>query len=101
MNHNRIAVAFPLHTQRAQAAERAGAIGAGRKILQARIAFRDPSQQGVAMRNRFIARQAHRSAQAFGGPNNNRFFVRHGLLNINVEVDSRDTRGFCTVDNRL
>src|SRR5581483_7735820 len=52
-------VSFDSSTQRSHAGERAGAIGSGRKIAQARGSFSQRAQHSVSMRNAFIAGQTN------------------------------------------
>src|SRR5450631_289805 len=92
LDYNRAFISLPFHAQSSQASESAGAVGAGRKILQLGRAFGDPAQHGVAMRNGFIAGQANGSGEGLGGANYDRLVLGHSSFNIKESVLLSDGR---------
>jgi len=59
-------ITLHLNPEAAYASQRAGAIRAGGEILQPRIALCDSGQHGIAVRNRFVPRQAQRPRDIAG-----------------------------------
>src|SRR5208282_785205 len=75
-------VALPFNSQRAEAPEGAGAVGAGRVILQARGPVGDRCQHGVTMRNGFVAGQGHTATQVARRAHDHLGFALHAEITI-------------------
>ena len=61
VNDHAVLAALHLDAQSSYTAQRAGAVRAGREILQSRIALSDGGEHGIAVRNRLVPRQPQRS----------------------------------------
>src|SRR6185437_1512371 len=72
VNDYRRPVTFPVHPERTDATQSAGTVGAGRKIIKFRRSLSNSAEHRIAMRNRFVAGQADRSGNTFGGSNQDR-----------------------------
>lgn len=59
-------IALNLCTERCDASEAAGWIRTGRKVFQVRDAVGESAEQGIAMRDAFVAGQAKAAEQVMG-----------------------------------
>ena len=84
---------FHLCAQRGDAAQAAGAVGAGGEIGEAAGALGQPGEHGVAVGDTFVARQAQRSGQVARGLDDafGHDFEQDGLLKCSISIVSSGT----------
>ncbi len=87
--------ALPLHSQRAHAGERAGAIRASRIVLQSRRTFGNSRKHRVAMRYGFISRQLHAAADVARRTHQRLRISFHRLINITDGESNRRKNNNC------